>query len=197
MKRNAPAAERNQAPILEALRRVLPAHARVLELGSGTGQHVAHFTASVPGWSWQPTDPKPDALSSIEAYREDTTSPGFLAPVALDARDASWLPGPFDAVFAANVIHISPWAVCEALVSGASRVLREGGVLVLYGPFRFSGAFTSESNAAFDARLRSDDPAWGVRDVDDVRRVALAAGFTEPEVIAMPANNHVLVFRRA
>jgi SAM-dependent methyltransferase len=197
MKREAPAAERNRAPILDVLRRVLPEHARVLELGSGTGQHAAHFTASMPAWSWQPTERERDTLSSIEAYREEGASAGFLAPVTLDARDAEWPPGPFDAVFAANVIHIAPWSVCEALVAGASRALHEHGVLVLYGPFRFSGAFTADSNAAFDARLRRDDPEWGVRDVDDVRRLALAAGFTPPDVIAMPANNHVLVFRRA
>jgi SAM-dependent methyltransferase len=196
MRASAPAALRNRAPILAALRELLPATARVLEIGSGTGEHAAFFCDAVPTWTWQPTDASSPALASIEAHRRTVRSSGLRPALALDARTTDWPPGPFDAVFSANVIHISPWRVCLGLLDGASRVLAPAGLLVLYGPFRFDGVFLADSNAAFDARLRAEDPEWGVRDVSDLTREARARGFAEPERFALPANNHVLVFGR-
>ncbi len=196
MKSHAPATARNREPILAELRRLLPADARVLEVGSGTGEHAAFFGAAMPTWTWQPTDPNPAALASIDAHRRAVRATGLLPAVALDARSADWPPGPFDAVFSANVIHIAPWTVCVGLLDGASRVLAPGGLLLLYGPFRFDGVFLAASNAAFDARLRAENPEWGVRDVAELGREARARGFAEPLRAELPANNHLLVFRR-
>lgn len=196
MKRHAPAADRNREPILAALKPMLPARARVLEIGSGTGQHAAFFTSHEP-WLWQPTDENAAAVASIEAYRLESQNSGFLPPRRLDVRRDAWPTGPFDAVFAANVIHIAPWPVCLAILEGSARALgADGGTLLFYGPFRFDGDFTAESNAVFDARLRNDDPAWGVRDVADITAAARDRGFGEsPAVVPMPANNHLLAFR--
>jgi len=195
-KRHAAAAERNREPILSALREILGEAARVLEVGSGTGQHAAFFTERMPGWTWQPTDPEPASLGSIEAYRREAAAANFLPPVKLDASGASFPGASYDAVFSANVIHIAPWSVALGILEGAASVLAGSGVLVLYGPFRFSGTFTAESNAAFDARLRGEDPSWGVRDVDDLTLEAMARGFERPRAMPMPVNNHLLVFRR-
>jgi len=198
MKRTATAAGRNREPILQALRDVLAPEARILEVGSGTGQHAQFFTEHMPGWLWQPTDRDDASLASIEAHRAEVGRGNFLPALRLDAAGAEWpnVPGGYDAVFSANVIHISPWSVGVGLIDGASRVLSPEGLLILYGPFRFSGEFTAESNAAFDARLRGEDPSWGVRDVDDIRREAAGRGFLAPRVVPMPANNHVMVFGR-
>lgn len=196
MKNVAPAAERNREPILQVLRTRLPEAARVLEIGSGTGQHAAHFTHSMPGWIWQPTDASEQAVQSVAAYRRESELPGFLEPRLLDVRSGIWPRGPFDAVFSANVIHISPWEVARALFEGAAQVLSSSGALFLYGPFRFDGEFTAPSNAAFDARLRSEDASWGVRDVADLRALGKEFGFSAPDIVEMPANNHVLRFAR-
>jgi SAM-dependent methyltransferase len=191
-----PAAERNRDPILAVLRRILPERARVVEVGSGTGQHAAHFTGQWPTLTWQPTEMAPVGRASIEAYRQEGAPDRFLAPVEVDVTRDPLPGGPWDGVFSANVIHIAPWEVCVALVRAASRVVGPGGYLMLYGPFRFSGSFTAPSNAEFDARLRGADPSWGVRDVEDVAREARSAGFGPPETHEMPANNHILAFRR-
>jgi SAM-dependent methyltransferase len=175
---------------------VLPPVCTVLEVGSGTGQHSDFFTEQVPGWRWQPTDLDAENLACIAAYRADTDRENFLPPLRLDATSDDWPEGPYDAVFSANMIHIAPWGAALGLFEGAERVLGPEGLLVLYGPFRFSGTFTAESNAAFDARLRSEDPTWGVRDLDDLRRETGARGFAAPTILGMPANNHVLVFAR-
>jgi SAM-dependent methyltransferase len=196
MKRNAPAALRNREPILDVLRDVLRPTSRVLEIGSGTGQHAHFFTEHMPDWSWQPSDIDDANLASIEAYRAEASRQNFRAALRIDTRDSNWPSERYDAVFSANVIHISPWPVALGLLDGAARALDPGGLLVLYGPFRFSGVFTADSNAAFDARLRGEDPRWGVRDLDDLQREALARGFGAQRTIAMPANNHVLVFAR-
>jgi SAM-dependent methyltransferase len=187
-------AERNRGPILEALRSLLPEAARVLEIGSGTGQHAAYFTSEWPTLGWQPTELSTTALVSVEAYRQEGDATRFLSPLPLDVTRDPFPTGPWDGVFSANVIHIAPWSVCEAIVQKAAGVLAPGGHLVLYGPFRFSGSFTAPSNAAFDARLRERDETFGIRDVDDIRRVAEAAGLSAPRVLEMPANNHVIAF---
>ncbi len=198
MKREAPAALRNRAPLLEQLRRLLPLdrpRCDVLEIASGTGTHAAHFVDALPTVHWQPTDVSPEALSSVEAHRAERED-ARLAPVRrLDVCQSDDWFGDYDAIFCANMIHIAPWAAAEGLLRGAREVLRPDGRLLLYGPFRFSGAYTAESNAAFDASLRGRDPAWGVRDVDDLK--AAAEGLSISETIEMPANNHLLVWSRA
>jgi SAM-dependent methyltransferase len=194
VKQHAAAAERNRGAVADVLSTLLDGDARVLEIGSGTGQHAAYFTERMPRLYWQPSDARPEALASIAAYRDDATSHGFLPPLLLDVQAAVWPRGPFDAVFSANVIHIAPWPVCVALVHGAARVLRPLGKLLFYGPFRFHGVLSPESNVAFDARLHTEDPRWGIRDVAELTAVARAVGFGEPSVHAMPANNHVLCF---
>lgn len=194
MKQHAAAAERNRDAIADVLATLLEPDAHVLELGSGTGQHAAYFTQHMPRLQWQSSDARPEALASIAAYRDDATSHGFLPPLLLDVQSEAWPGGPFDAVFSANVIHIAPWSVCVALIEGAARVLRPSGKLVFYGPFRFDGVLSPDSNVAFDARLRGEDARWGIRDVADICTVTSAAGFGTPTVHPMPANNHVLCF---
>jgi len=201
MKRNAPATERNRSFILDVLRGVLPERGRVLEIASGSGQHAVFFAAHLPGVVWQPSDPDPAALASIEAWRAEAGLPNLRPPVALDVRREGWpreaLEAPPDAVVCINMIHIAPWSACEALVRGAAGALAEGGVLYLYGPYRIGGAFTAPSNAAFDASLRAQDPAWGVRDLEAVTELAAAHGLQREAVVPMPANNHSIVFRLA
>lgn len=193
-RRFAAAAERNSAPILDVLRRVLPARGRVLEIASGTGQHVAHFARALPGLEWQPSDPDPESRESVRAWVEGLTN--VRAPVELDVLKRPWPVARADAVVCINMIHISPWAAAQALVSGAGSLLGPGGVLFLYGPYRRFGKHTSASNAAFDASLRASDPAWGVRDLEAVAEIAAAAGFGLEEVVQMPANNLSVVLRK-
>ncbi len=196
MKGHAPATLRNREPILAALRRLLPESARVLEIGSGTGEHAAFFCDAMQTWTWQPTDPSPSAVASIDAHRRTAGSSGLLPALALDARATDWPPGPYDAVFSANVIHISTWAVCLGILDGASRALEPDGMLLLYGPFRFDEVFLADSNAKFHARLQTENPEWGVRDVSDLTAAARVRGFAEPKRLELPASNHLLAFAR-
>jgi len=190
MKQHAPAAERNAAPILEVLRRVLPARGLVLEIAGGTGQHAVHFARGLPAIDWQPSDPDPAARASIAAWRDEAGLPNLRAPIALDVI-AAWPIARADAVVCINMLHISPWAAAEALFAGAARVLPPGGVLVTYGPYRIDGA-TAPSNEAFERSLRSRDPAWGVREVRELERIS--AGLALVEIVPMPANNCALVW---
>jgi hypothetical protein len=196
-KRSSPASVRNREPILAALRPRLPARGLVLELASGTGEHAVHFAAALPDLSWQPTDLDEGALASIAAWRAETQLPNLRAPLALDALRWPWPVERADAMFCANMVHISPWEVSVALFAGAARVLPAGGPLCTYGPYRFDGAFTAPSNQAFDESLRQRDARWGVRDVAELTRVAAEHGLALEETVEMPANNHLLVFRRA
>jgi len=193
----APAAERNREPILSVLRRVLPASGQVLEIASGTGQHIVHFAAALPGLTWQPSDPDEAARESIAAWTAHAGLANVRAPLALDVLQAPWGVDAAQAVVCINMIHIAPWAAAQALFAGAGRLLAPGGVLFLYGPYRRGGAHTAPSNAAFDAQLRAADPAWGVRDLEDVAALGEAAGLALEEVVPMPANNFSLVFRRS
>jgi hypothetical protein len=199
MKRHAPAAARNRDSILAALQDVLPASGKVLEIGSGTGEHALHFAAHLPALRWQPSDPDPVQLASIAAHRLEAALPNLLEPARLDAREADW--GPLGEALAAivciNVIHISPWETAMGLFSGAGRLLPAGAPLITYGPYRFDGAFTAPSNETFDRGLRDQDPAWGVRDVSELVALGEAHGLRHEQTLPMPANNHVLVFRRA
>lgn len=189
----APATLRNRGPILDALRPRLPPRGLVLEVASGTGEHAAHLAAALPHLAFQPTDPDPAHRASIAAWTGE--SPNVRPPLALDASAPDWPVRCADAVLCINLIHIAPWAATEGLLAGAARVLPPGGPLVLYGPYTRDGRHTAPSNAAFDADLRARDPAWGVRDLGDVARLAGAAGFGAAEVVPMPANNLLAVFR--
>ena len=195
MKRFAPATERNREPIRDVLARVLPGAGTVLEIASGTGEHAVAFAQAFPALTWLPSDADPAALASIAAWRAEAGLPNLAAPIELDATGA-WPALASAAIVCINMVHISPWPATEALFANAGRVLATGGVVYLYGPYRFSGAFTSESNAAFDRSLRARDPRWGVRDVDELVTTAHASGLALVETIAMPANNHSLIFRR-
>lgn len=200
--RHSPAAERNQAPILAQLQRLLPARGRLLEIAAGTGQHAVHCAAGLPGWTWQPTDPSAEALASIAAWSAQTPSPGLLPPRQLDVLDCPWplaggSGGPWDAVYCANLLHIAPWACCAALMRGAAQQLGAAGQLITYGPYLVAGVATSPGNLAFDVDLRGRDAQWGLRWLHDVVAEATAAGLQLQEQVEMPANNRLLVFSRA
>jgi hypothetical protein len=192
----APAVARNREPILAVLTRMLPAQGSVLEIASGTGEHAAYFAAHLPHLSWQPTDLDPAALASIAAHRAMANAANLLAPLRLDVQAPGWPVTQADALVSINMIHIAPWSAAEGLMAGAGRTLAPGQPLYLYGPFKENGGHTAPSNAAFDASLRAHDPAWGVRDLGDVRALADRHGLDFVERITMPANNLSLVFHR-
>lgn len=194
MKLHAPSAHRNREPILDVLRPRLARGAFVVEIASGSGEHAVFLARELPHVTWQPTDTDAAALASIEAHRAEANLPNLLAPVGLDASRDAWPIARADAIVCINMLHISPWRAAVGLFRGAARTLSNDGALFTYGPYRFSGAFTAESNREFDASLRARDPAWGVRDVDDLDALAGELGLARAETIAMPANNHVLVY---
>lgn len=191
----APAAERNAAPILEALRGRLPAGGRVLEIGAGTGQHAVAFTAALPGLRWLPTDLAP-ALPGLAARVQVEGGSGIEPPRVLDVRSEDWPAGPFDAVYTANTAHIMPWSAVLATLKGVAGVLSPGGLYLVYGPFRRDGRHTADSNARFDAALRDRDPSQGVRDLEALERAAVRHQLVLEEVVALPANNLLAVFRQ-
>jgi SAM-dependent methyltransferase len=198
MKRHAAATDRNREPILGVLTRVLTGGTKnVLELASGTGQHAVYFASQLPHVIWQPSDPDPAARQSIAAWIAEAGLPNVRPPIVLDAADDVWPVERADALVCINMVHIAPWSAALGLFAGAARLLPPDGVLFLYGPYRFAGAFTAPSNEAFDRSLRDQDPAWGVRDVDDLEAAAAARGLVLEDVVAMPANNHCLIFRRS
>ena len=195
----APAAARNEAPIVDVLRDVLPPTGRALEIGSGPGQHVAAFARAFPAIDWRPSDPDARARDSIAARIADTGLDNVADPLDIDVTRPDWdaaLDGPRDAIVCINVLHITPWAVAEGLMRGAGRLLNPGGILYLYGPYKRDGQHTAPSNAAFDASLRHRDPAWGIRDIADVTACTEAHGLALDRVIDMPRDNFSLVFRR-
>jgi len=195
VKRFAPATERNRAPIRDVLARVLPATGTVLEIASGSGEHAVAFAQAFPALTWQPSDPDPSALASITAWRDEAGLANLAAPIELDVVKP-WPALAPAAIVCINMVHISPWEASLALFSNAGRLLAPSGVLYLYGPYRFAGAFTAESNAEFDRSLRARDPRWGVRDVDDLVAAARGSALELVDTVAMPANNHSLIFRR-
>lgn len=190
------ACARNRDPILEVLRRVLPPSGLVIEIGAGTGEHAAYFAPRLPGVVWQPSDPDAGMRDSIAAWARAADAPNLRPPLDIDVAAAPWPVAEAAAVVAINMIHIAPWTCGVALMAGAGRILPAGGVLYLYGPFKRDGRHTAPSNARFDDYLRAQDPAWGVRDVDDVARAAAGHGFVLVDTVEMPANNLSLVFDR-
>ena len=196
-RRSSPAAQRNRAPILDVLRRVLPDTGLVLEIAAGTGEHAAWFAQNLPGLTWQPSDPSPEARASIAAWVEEAGLANLRPPLALDAAADAWPVARADAIVCINMVHISPWEATEGLMRSAGRLLPPAGALVLYGPYRRTGHAIQPSNAAFDADLRHRDPRWGLRLLDDVTRCANAHRLKLDEVAEMPANNLSVIFRRA
>ncbi len=195
MKQHAPATARNREPIRDVLARELPARGVVLEVASGSGEHVVAFATAFPDLTWQPSDPDPTALASIQAWRDEAALANLAAPLALDVM-GTWPIEHADAIICINMVHIAPWEATIALFTNAGRMLARNALLYLYGPYRIDGVFTAPSNAAFDRSLRDRDERWGVRDIADLEAVGETAGFRLGDPIAMPANNYSLVFRR-
>jgi hypothetical protein len=196
------ATERNKDPILAVLRDELPASGTVLEIASGTGQHAAHFSAALTHLAWQPTEPDAALRESIEAWRRSMDDDRFRPPMDLDVRAAPWpvettpCDPPVSAIVNINMIHISPWAACEALMAGAGRLLPRGGVLFLYGPFKVEGRYRTANDPAFDESLRTRNAAWGIRDLADVETLAGANDLRLRRTVDMPAGNLSAVFER-
>ena len=191
-----PAAERNKDPILGVLARVLPSRGLVLEVASGTGQHVMHFAEALSGLTWQPSDPDAELRESIAMRIQEERRANVKGPIDLDVTKHPWPLQTADAVVAINMIHVAPWSATLALFEGAKALLSTEHVLFLYGPYRRFGHHTSEGNAQFDRDLRANNPEWGLRDLEAVSDVAVGAGFVLAETVEMPANNFTLVFRR-
>ncbi|MGC1528397.1 MAG: DUF938 domain-containing protein, partial [Phormidesmis sp.] len=215
----APATERNRQPILEALQQILPATGTVLEIASGTGEHAAFFAPRLSQLQWLPSEPEAERIASIQAWREAALAENLLPPVALDVSENPWpieqsieqpvkqtgeqtagqsqrLAQPITAIVNINMIHISPWTMCEHLMAGAQRILPVDGVLYLYGPFKQKGEHTAPSNEAFDHMLRDRNSQWGVRDLETVCQLAQQHHLHHSQTIAMPANNLSVIFHR-
>ncbi len=193
-----PAALNNREPILRVLRRLLEPGQNVLEIGSGTGVHVAYFAREFPQVRWRPSDPDGAMRASVAAWCSDlgkTAEP----PLDLDVRNDGWwhdVGGTVDAVLSINMLHVAPPDAFAGLAGGSAALLEAGGLLILYGPFRFNGQCCGTGNERFDAMLRSQNPAWGLRDLNDIAAQGAKAGFTLERVVDMPAGNHMLLLRR-
>lgn len=204
----APATERNREPILAVLQRVLPDSGLILEIASGTGEHASFFAPQLAPCSWLPSDANADALASIHAWQQRTSSPYLLSPIALEVSQSDWpqtvresrpflsVDAPLVAIVNINMIHISPWSATLGLMAGAGALLSPGGILYLYGPYQQNGKHTAPSNETFDEMLKARDPSWGVRHLEDVITAAAEHGLDWQEAIAMPANNLSVIFRR-
>lgn len=194
---HAPATLRNRDPILTVLQRVLPPRGLVLEISSGSGEHAAYMAPRLAPRIWQPSDIDPGARASIAAYVADTAAPNLLPPVDLDVTWEKWPVAEAAAIVCVNMIHIAPWQACLGLLAGAGRILTPGtGVLYLYGPFMRGGSHTAPTNAAFDSSLRSQNPDWGIRDLDAVSDAAAEYGLEAIETVEMPANNLSVIYRK-
>lgn len=192
----APAAERNKGPILSVLESELSFAASALEIASGTGQHVCFFAAALPDIRWQPSEPGDADREAIAIRIRESGLTNVELPVALDVSAAHWpVEGEFDAVLCINMIHIAPWPATLALMRGAGRHLKTRGKLILYGPYLENGT-AMQSNLDFDASLKRRNPEWGLRDLEDVTRVAATQGLRRLRVVRMPANNLTVVFVR-
>ena len=193
---NAPAVIRNQEPIAAILAPFLPAQGLVLEVGSGSGEHICYFAERFAHLMWQPSDNAAERLQSIEAWRRRRPRPNLRSAITLDVLAAPWPIAAADAVIAINLLHVTPWTVALALLDGASRILPPDGVLYIYGPFLRDGEHTSAGNAEFDRLLRERDAALGLRHAEAVAAAAAQRGFAPAGLFPMPANNLSLVFRR-
>ena len=190
------ATDRNRDPILGVLKRILPARGLVLEIASGSGEHIVYFARALPELTFQPSDPDPKTLPSIAAWTAHEAAANVLPPLAIDASAGEWPVQSADAILCINMVHISPWSATQGLIRNAARLLPKGGPLYLYGPYRRAGIATAQSNEDFDVSLKGRNPEWGLRNVEDVARLAAMAGFSAPEIVEMPANNLSVVFVR-
>lgn len=195
MKPFSEACEQNKQPILAVLRVEFADCTRVLEIGSGTGQHAVYFSKHLPQLIWQASD-LAENLAGIQAWLNDAGHPNTLDPIALDAAHGSWPTEPYDGVFSANTAHIMSWEQVQAMFHGVDKVLGENGVFCLYGPFNYNGSYTSESNAQFDTWLKARDPASGIRDITALHALATELNWSFCNDYAMPVNNRTLVWRK-
>ena len=190
------AAERNKDPILTVLETVLPASGSVLEIASGTGQHVCFFAAQLPNIRWQPTEPDAPHLGAIETRIRESGLTNIEAPITLDVHQPRWpVAAGYDAILCINMVHIAPWSATNALCIGAARHLATGGKLVLYGPYLEQGTAVP-SNLDFDSTLKRRNQEWGLRELEDVTRTAALHGLHRQQVVRMPANNLTVVFAK-
>ena len=195
-RRSAPAATRNREPIAQVLADWLPEKGVVLEVASGTGEHAVFFARLFPRLDWQPSDIHPDALASIGAWRAESGLPNLREPLVIDSASPDWPTDRADALLSINMVHISPWDSALGLLDGAVRLLGPGAPLILYGPWISEAIETAPSNIAFDQDLKSRDPRWGLRRVENFSVEAERRGFELLEQRAMPANNLMLLFRK-
>ncbi|HEX9954152.1 MAG TPA: DUF938 domain-containing protein [Allosphingosinicella sp.] len=195
-KRHAPATARNREAIAAVLREVLPERGNVLEIASGSGEHAVYLAPLFPGLLWQPSDPDPEALTSIEAWQADAAADNLLPPVFLDAASETWPVDRANAILCINMVHISPWQATVGLMRGAGRLLPPRSPLILYGPYRRAGVDTAPSNEAFDQSLKARNPLWGLRGLEAVQAEAAGQGLGFGRLYEMPANNLMLVFRK-
>ncbi len=193
---SSPAAFHNRIPILEVLRAILPSRGMVLEIASGSGEHVTYFAKQLPALEWQPSDPSPSARASIAAWTTTDRLSNVRSPIDLDASVLPWPVSEVDAILAINMVHNSPWSATQGLMEEAGRLLPSGGVLYLCGPFIQTGVPLAPSNAAFDEGLRQRHVAWGLRTLSDVEDEAARAGLVLKAVSSMPVNNLSLILRR-
>jgi hypothetical protein len=195
-KRHAPATARNRDPIAAVLRELVPESGLVLEVASGTGEHIVHFAGLFPDLQWQPSDPDPKALASIRAWQVELDLPNLLDPMALDAMSDTWPIDHADAILCINMVHISPWAATKGLLRNAACLLPPGAPFILYGPYRRVEVPTAPSNEAFDSWLRAQNSQWGLRQLEQVTAEAAANDFVFERLFEMPANNLTVAFRR-
>ncbi|MDB5973493.1 MAG: hypothetical protein JWR07_253 [Nevskia sp.] len=195
-KPHSPASERNRDPILAVLREHFADRKRVLEIGSGTGQHAAHFAAAMPQLIWQSSD-RPENLPGIRAWLDEAGLPNTPAPLELDVNQPQWPTQQYDAIYSANTLHIMSWAEVQRLFQRLPEIMTPDARLAVYGPFNYGGRFTSDSNAAFDASLKAAVPHRGIRDFEAVDALARGTGLSLLEDRQMPANNRCLVWARS
>jgi SAM-dependent methyltransferase len=196
LKQLSASSERNKDPILDVLRDTLPDTGLVLEIASGTGQHAVHFAAALSAITWQPSDIDPELRASVAAWRNEAGLANLLEPIHLDVTADPWPVSEAAAIVNANMIHIAPWEACTGLLDGAGRILPEGGILFMYGPYRIGGKHTAPSNEQFDHSLRARDPSWGIRNLDDVALEARRRGLHLIKTVQMQANNLSVIYRK-
>lgn len=195
-KRHSEACERNKEPILEVLKDIFPEQGIVLEIASGTGQHAVHFASNLPNIIWQPSDIDPELRKSVQAWHAEFKLQNLNTPVHLDVTSENWPIDVADAMMCANMIHIAPWEACIGLLEGAGRILPEGGILCMYGPYKVGGKHTAPSNEAFDQSLRARDASWGIRNLDDVALEARRRGLHLIKTVKMPSNNFCVIYKK-
>jgi hypothetical protein len=195
-KRFAPATLRNREVIAVVIGAILPPTGKVLEIASGTGEHIVYFAGRFPGIEWQPSDPDPVALASIDAWRDEAGLRNILPALEIDAAASEWRVDRADVILCINMVHIAPWRATGGLMRGAGQLFLPGGLLYVYGPFLEDGVPLAPGNVAFDSSLRSRNTEWGLRRISDVQDLAKKAGLILDQRIEMPANNLSLIFRK-